>query len=393
MQIADRMDGIPFSGIRKVLEAANRMQRDGREVIRLEIGRPDFDTPAHIKDAAANALAEGKVHYTSNYGIAELRNALAEKLARDNGITFNPDTEIVVTAGATEAVFMTIMGLLNPGDEILVPNPCWPSYAPCAFMAGVVPVPVPTSLEKGFVPRIDDITACLTAKTRMIIVNTPNNPTGAVYRADALSDIANLAIEKDLFVLSDEIYERIIYDGIKHESIAGYPGMKERTVTVNGFSKAYSMTGWRLGYVAADRALIDSLVRIHQNTMACATTFAQWGGLAAISGPQDETEKMIAEFDRRRKFIFGAMEDLPGVRAVKPQGAFYLFVDISELGRSAEEVAMFLLDRAGVAVVPGASFGKYGESCLRISYAAAYEALEAAAEKMAEAFGILREKA
>ncbi len=389
MQIANRMANIPFSGIRKVLEAANRMEQDGRKIIRLEIGRPDFDTPAHIKAAAAAALTEGKVHYTSNYGIAELRNALARKLAQENGITCDPASEVIVTAGATEAVFVTVMGLLNPGDEVLIPGPCWPSYLPCCHMAGAVPVSVPARFENRFVPRIEDVTACLTARTRMIIVNSPNNPTGSVYGADILKNIAQVAIDNDLFVLSDEIYERIIYDGIEHQSIGSYPDMRERTITVNGFSKAFSMTGWRLGYVAADESITAALIRIHQNTMACATTFAQWGGLAAITGSQTETEKMISEFDRRRNFMFAAMENLPGVRTVKPEGAFYLFVDIDELGRSAEEVAMFLLEQAGVAVVPGPAFGTHGKSCIRISYAAAYETLEIAAQKMADAFAAM----
>lgn len=389
MQIADRMADVPFSGIRKILESVNRLEQEGKEIIRLEIGRPDFDTPDHIKAAAVTALSEGKVHYTSNYGIPELRNAIAQKLAEENGLSYSPDKEVIVTAGANEAVFITMMGLLNPGDEVLILDPCWPAYYPCAHMAGAVPVSVPLSFDNGFVPRIEDIAARITAKTRMLVVNTPHNPTGTVYGADILKDLAQLAIDNDLYVLSDEIYERLIYDEVAHVSMGTFPGMRERTIIVNGLSKVFSMTGWRLGYVAANQSITDSLIRIHQNTMACATTFAQWGGVEALIGPQEETTKMIAEFKRRRDFMFGAMEKLPGVRAVKPGGAFYLFVNIENLGRSADEIATYLLEEAGVAVVPGSAFGKHGDGCLRVSYANSYEKLEIAARRMSSALAKL----
>jgi aspartate/methionine/tyrosine aminotransferase len=384
MQIADRMAGVPFSGIRKILEEVNRLEKQGRDIIRLEIGRPDFDTPQHIKDAAAKALDQGQVHYSSNYGISELVEAICEKLQRDNQVSYQPG-EVIVTAGANEAVFMAMMALLNPGDEVLIPDPCWVAYHPCAAMAGASPVSVPLYFDNGFVPRIKDIAQRIGPKTRMLVINTPQNPTGAVYGPDILGKIAELAVAHDLYVLSDEIYERIIYDEAHHVSITSFPGMRDRTIIVNGMSKIYAMTGWRLGYAAAERSVADAMIRIHQNTIACATTFAQWGGVAALNGPQEPAEQMVAEFRRRRNFLYRAILEMPGVVPVHPGGAFYLFVNIGQLGRSSEEVAMYLLNQAGVAVVPGSAFGRFGEGCLRISYASSFENLETAVERIGKA--------
>ncbi len=384
MQIADRMAEIRFSGIRKILEQVNLLEKQGRHIIRLEIGRPDFDTPQHIKDAAIQALNNGQVHYSSNYGISQLSEAICNKLNTENQVAYAPQ-EVIVTAGANEAVFIAMMALLNPGDEVLIPDPCWVAYHPCATMAGATPVSVPLHFSKGFVPQVEDIAAQITPKTRMLVINTPQNPTGVVYGPETLQKLAQLAVEHNLYVLSDEIYERIIYDGARHVSIATFPGMRERTIIINGMSKIFSMTGWRLGYAAADRPLTDAMIRIHQNTMACATSFAQWGGVAALTGPQQPAEEMVAEFKRRRNFLYQALQEIPGVRPVHPSGAFYLFVNIEELGRSSEEVAMYLLEKAGVAVVPGSSFGCFGEGCLRISYANSYENLEIAVARMTKA--------
>ena len=295
MRIADRMKAIPFSGIRGVFEEVVRREKMGEKIIHLNIGEPDFDTPKHIKDAAKKALDEEKVHYSSNYGIPELREALAQKLSQENGLSYDPATEIIVTVGGNEAVLISMLGLLNPGDEVLIPDPCWLNYFYCVQMAGAVPISVPAKEEHQFVPHIDDFRSRITPRTRMIVINTPNNPTGAVYTAKALEDLAQLAREKDLFVLSDEIYEKMAYDGTRHVSIGSLPGMKERTITVNGFSKNYSMTGWRLGCVGAHREVISALIRIHQYATICATSFAQWGAVAALRGPQTE----ITPYDGR----------------------------------------------------------------------------------------------
>ncbi len=385
MRVADRMNSIPFSGIRKIFEEVTRREKLGEKIIHLEIGRPDFDTPQHIKDAAKRAIDEGKVHYTSNYGIPELREAIARKLKEENGLSYDPATEITVTVGANEAVFMAMMGLLNPGDEVLIPDPCWLHYFYCARMAGAIPVSVPLREENGFHPDIQDFRSRMTPRTRMIILNTPNNPTGAVFSKSVLVELAQLAREKDLFVLSDEIYEKMVYEGSRHFSIGSLPGLKERTITVNGFSKIYAMTGWRLGYTAAPRELTSALIRIHQYTTVCATTFSQWGAVEALNGPQVEADKMVKEFDRRRDLVYEALRNMPGMKVVKPRGAFYIFPNIRALGKTPEALTQYLLDKARIAVVPGTSMGEYGGDFVRISYANSYENLKVAMERMKKA--------
>ena len=385
MKVADRMSSIPFSGIRKVFEEVNRREKLGEKIIHLEIGRPDFDTPRHIKDAAKRAIDEGKVHYSSNYGIPELREAIARKLREDNGLSYDPNCEIVVTVGANEAVLITMMGLLSPGDEVLIPDPCWLHYFYCAQLAGAVPISVPLREENGFNPDIRDVRSRLTSKTRMVVINTPNNPTGAVFSREVLEELAQLAREKDLFVLSDEIYEKMVYEGSRHVSIGSLPGMRERTVTINGFSKIYAMDGWRLGYVAADKEWMSALIRIHQYTTVCATTFAQWGAVEALNGSQAEARRMVEEFDRRRNLVYGALKGMPGIGVVKPMGAFYIFPNIRALNRSPQELTEYLLDKAKIAAVPGTTLGEYGKDFIRISYANSYENLEIAMERMKKA--------
>jgi aminotransferase len=382
MKIAARMDQIPFSGIRTIFEEVIRREKMGEKLIHLNIGRPDFDTPAHIKEAAKKALDEGKVHYSSNYGIPELRIALAERFKQENNLSYDPNKEIIVTVGGNEAVLMTMLGLLDPGDEVLIPDPCWLNYFYCVRMAGANPISVPALQEHGFVPQLEDFRSRVTSKTRMIVINTPNNPTGAVYDAQALEQLAQLAKEKDFYVLSDEIYEKMVYDGSSHISIGSLPDMKKRTITVNGFSKNYSMTGWRLGSVAADSEVISALVRIHQYATICATSFAQYGAAAALTGPQTEIENMIREFDRRRVLVYNALKEMPGIEVVKPLGAFYILPSIKETGKSSEEMTLYLLEEAKIAVVPGHVFGDFGEGYIRISYANSYENLEKAMENM-----------
>lgn len=384
MKLSHRMESIPFSGIRKVFEEVTRRERTGEKIIHLEIGRPDFDTPQHIKEAAKRAIDEGKVHYSSNFGIPELREAVAKKLSEENSLSFDPGSEIVITVGANEAVFMTIMGLLDPGDEILIPDPCWLHYFYCAKMAGAVPISVPLRQENGFQPDWKDFRCRITSRTRMIVINTPHNPTGAVFGKRTLEELAELACEKDLFVLSDEIYEKMVYAGT-HLSIGSFPGMRERTITINGFSKIYAMTGWRLGYTAADKVLTSALVRIHQYTTVCATTFSQWGGVEALTGSQRHADEMVKEFDRRRNLVYDALARMPRIRVVKPEGAFYIFPNIKAFGKTSEEVAAYLLDQAKVAVVPGSTLGDYGREFIRISYANSFENLKIAMERIEKA--------
>jgi aspartate/methionine/tyrosine aminotransferase len=249
-------------------------------------------------------------------------------------------------------------------------------------MAGAVPISVPVREKNDFNPRIEDFRSRITPKTRMMVINTPNNPTGAVYTIEILEELAQLACEKDLLVLSDEIYEKMVYSGNRHVSIGGFPGMRERTVTVNGFSKIYAMTGWRLGYTAADRILTSAMIRIHQYTTVCASSFAQWGAIEALEGPQSEPEGMVREFDRRRKLVYGALQEMPGIEVVEPKGAFYVFPNIKAVGKSAEELSWYLLDEAKIAIVPGTVLGDFGADYVRISYANSYENLKKAMDRM-----------
>lgn len=385
MRQAERMHSIPFSGIRTVFEEVTRREKRGEKIIHLEIGRPDFDTPKRIKDKAHWALDAGQVHYTSNYGLPELRNAVARKLREDNGVDYDPGEEVIVTVGANEAVLMAMMALLNPGDEVLVPDPCWPHYFYCARMAGAVPVSVPLRREDRFQPDPDAFRERVTPSTRMLVITSPHNPTGAVFGEEALQGLAGLARERDLFVISDEIYEKMVYGAAVHRSMAALPGMRERTILINGLSKIYAMTGWRLGYVAAPSDISGALVRIHQYTTVCAATFAQWGGVEALEGPQGEAAAMVAEFDRRRKMVCERLSAMRGIELVVPEGAFYVLPHIGGLGKTPEELARYLLDEARVAVVPGTVLGEHGDGFIRISYANSYENLERAMENMKRA--------
>ncbi len=385
MYDAGRMSRIPFSGIRKVFEEVHRREAQGQNIINLGIGRPDFDTPANIKEATKKALDEGHVHYASNYGIDRLRSAIAEKFQRDNGIEFDPDGEIMVTVGANEAVFLTMMAFIDPGDEVLIPDPCWPHYSPSVDLAGGVPVALPVYESNGFNPVKEDILAHCSENTKLIVVNSPQNPTGAVYSQETLEEIAGLAIEKDWLVLADEIYEHLIYGGEKHYSIAGFPGMRPRTITVNGFSKSYAMTGWRLGYVGVDRSLMSALVRAHQYSTNCVSTFSQYGATEALTGPQTALHNMVQEFSRRRDLVIARLASMKHISFSEPKGAFYVMVNVSGTNKETERVADELLD-AGVAVVPGTKMGKYGGDFIRLSYANSYENLEVAMTRMKSYF-------
>lgn len=371
-EIAQRMQQIPFSPIRKIFERVNQLKQQKHPVIHLEVGRPDFDTPEHIKHAGANAMERGQVHYTSNYGIEPLRQAISEKLARDNQVFVNPDNEVIVTAGVSEAIMISMMALLNPGDEVLIPEPLFPCHTMSAEMAGAVVVPVPVFAEHGYKPQVTDLMARVTDKTRMMVLTTPGNPTGVVLDRETLGELAQFAIDQDLLVLSDEIYEKLIYEGHHHLSIASFPGMHSRTLTCNGFSKSYAMTGWRLGYVVGDKHLIDALIRIHQYTVVCTTSFSQWGGVAALNGPQQPMLDMVDELDSRRQLLMRELDQIPGVKYVYPQGAMYLYCDVSGLTDDAFELAEALLEQAYIALVP------WDKKHIRISYGNTYDNLQQA---------------
>lgn len=380
---AERMERIPFSGIRRIFEAAARLEAQGRDIVHLTVGRPDFDTPAHIKDAAKAALDGGQVHYTSNYGLAELRRAIVRKLAADNGLDYD-EPEVLVVHGASQAIAVAVQGFLGPGDELLVPSPAYLNYFHVATMAGAIAVPVPLRRANDFQLDPQDVLDRVTPRTRMLVVTSPQNPTGAVCPPDLLRRLAEIAVERDLLVLSDEIYEKLVYDGQEHASVAGFPGMRERTFTINGFAKAYSMTGWRIGYVAAPAALIDVMVRLVQYTTVCPTSFAQAGAVAALEGPQNAVAQMRAEFDRRRRLVQERLAAIPGVGVARLQGAFYAFPDVGSFGLDDEALADRLLAEAAVALVPGSAFGPGGEGHLRLSYATDYGRLSEGLDRLGE---------
>ncbi len=373
---AERLKDIAFSGIRKVFEKIGELESKGQSVINLCIGRPDFDTPSHIKEGAIRALREGQVHYTSNSGLLELREAIASRLSADFGIEPDPGSEIMVTAGTTEAVFLGMTAYLNPGDEVIVPTPAWPVYEACARLAGARPVPVILKESNSFSLSVEDIEEQITSKTKMIVINTPQNPTGCVTEAETLEAVIELAAEKGILILSDEIYSRLVYGDTTTYTAALDKGW-ENTITVDGLSKSYSMTGWRLGFVMAPEELIGPMLKIHQNTAVCATSFAQYGGIEALTSDQGCVTEMRDEFDSRRKLLIEGLNSLPGVECVPPLGAFYAFPSIKGLKMSSEEASDLFLE-LGVGVVPGTAFGPGGEGYLRVAYSNSYQNIERA---------------
>jgi aminotransferase len=381
LRAAERMKDIPFSSIRSMFERVNEMKARGLTPIPFHIGQPDFDTPEHIRQAAKDALDQGLTAYTSNYGLPALRQAIARKLQAENGITVDSERQIIVTIGTNEAILLAMLACLDPGDEVLIPDPGWLHYFYCARLTGAYPISVPLREENEFQLDPHDLERLVSPRTRMLVLNSPHNPTGARFSQATLQAVARFVERHNLLLLSDEIYEKLIY-GQKpaatnqpttsdqpHTSPGAIPTIAERTITINGFSKAYAMTGWRVGYAVASPHLIDAMIRVHQYTTICATSFAQAGALAALNGPQDCVQSMLAEFNQRRAAIVEGIQRIPELKLVPPQGAFYAFVNIKALGASSETVARDLLEKAGVAVVPGSAFGEYGEGYIRISFA------------------------
>lgn len=390
-RIAERMDKLIPSGIRKVNEKALAMERAGERVLHFELGRPDFDTPDYIKKAAFKALTEGRVHYTSNFGCMEVRQAIADKLKRENNIDYKPG-EVLVTVGLSEAVFAVLATILNRGDEILVPDPVWLNYMNVPNLLGAKPVTYSLKEENGFQMDLDEVRSKITPRTKAVVIVTPNNPTGGVLSEQVLKELAEIAVANDLMVLSDEVYERLIYDGEKHVSIASLPGMKERTFTLNGMSKAYAMDGWRLGYVAAPEEYILAMNKFHQYNTTCAPNFVQLASAAALNEEGDEVNAMVREYKRRRDHAVKAINEIPGLSCQCPKGAFYIFINIKELGMKSAEAADYLLEEAKIALVPGDVFGPGGEGYLRMSFANSYENVVEGCERLAEAVKALRER-
>lgn len=383
---AERLKRIKPSGIRRFFALAQGIP----DAIGLSLGEPDFTSPKHALDAGWQAAKEGKTHYTPTNGIPELREALAKKAYGNYGLSYDPNSEILITVGGTEAIFLALMGLVNPGDEVLIPNPGFVCYEPSVLLAGGVPVYTPLFEKNDFRPSINDVMSLVTDKSRVMILNYPNNPTGAVLSYDEVAALAKIAVERDLIVISDEVYEKIIYDNAKHYCLATFPGMRERTLIVNSFSKTYAMTGLRVGYVYGPKELISSIWLMHQYTVACVNSLAQYIALAALRGPQDFVRNMVKEFDRRRRLVHKRLNEIEGFDCALPKGAFYVFPNIKGFGMSSEEFVAFLVREAHVTVVPGSAFGSYGEGYIRISYAAAYEQLEEALNRIEKAVKRLR---
>jgi aspartate/methionine/tyrosine aminotransferase len=371
---AERMRRIEQSGIRRMLEKAMALERSGREIIHLEIGRTDFDTPAVVKEAAKRALDEGFVHYTSSMGMLELRQAIAKKLREENGITVDPEREILVTAGASEAVMLTILTVLEPGDEILIPEPMYLFYLDLGEYAGARTVPLPLSPEEGFRITRENLEKSLTAKTKAILINSPHNPTGHVLSLQSLEAVAEIARERNLLVISDEIYEKLIYEPHRHYSIGSLPGMKERTVTMNSFSKSHAMDGWRIGYLAAPADLVWELEKGQQHFIINPPSFAQVGAMEALKHGDALIRHMVAEYSQRRRLMM-EMADASRFSYFPPQGAFYFWLYHGLKAMDGWEMVDILLEKEGVAVTPGEIFGPSGKGYLRISYSNSQENL------------------
>ncbi|MEE9593360.1 MAG: pyridoxal phosphate-dependent aminotransferase [Thermoplasmata archaeon] len=381
--VAERMKDVKGSPTVGLAGRVAELRAKGEDVISLAAGEPDFPTPPHIVEAAKDALDQGFTKYTPSPGIPELREAIAEQTAARNGIPAK--AENVLVSSTKHALFATVMAFAGPGDEVLLSDPGWVSYLPMVQLAGATPVPVPVREGEGFALTPEAVAERVTPRTRLLIVNTPNNPTGAVYGLPALRGLADLATDHDFLILTDEIYERIIYQG-EHHAIASFPGAFERTITVNGFSKTYSMTGWRLGWAVAPVDLLKVINTIQQHSITCATSFAQKGGVAAIRGPQEPLEAMVAEFERRKDLVVDGLNAIESLGCREPPGTFYAWAQYDD---AMDSVAMAekILEKARVAVIPGVAFGKEGEGHLRLSFATSTEDLKRALGRLREVLG------
>jgi len=385
VKLARRMERLGTETAFSVLAKAKALEAQGQEIIHLEIGEPDFDTPSHIVEAGCRALREGHTHYTPTAGILELRAAIAEEVARSRGIAVDP-AQVVVTPGGKPIMFFAILALVEAGDEVLLPNPAFPIYESMVNFVGGTPVFVPLRQENEFRFDLDEFRAGLSERTRLVILNSPANPTGGVLTPEDIASLAEILRERpDVFVLSDEIYCRLLYAG-SFASIASEEGLgpEGRTIILDGFSKTYAMTGWRLGYGVMPKPLAEEVIKLQVNSNSCTNAATQYAGLEALAGPQESVEIMLSEFRARRDLIVSGLNELPGVECIAPQGAFYAFPRIAETGHTAGALADLLLEEAGVACLAGTAFGRYGEGHLRFSYANSRENISRALERMGE---------
>jgi aspartate aminotransferase len=383
MKLAERMDRILIESAFEVLVRARALEATGRNVIHLEIGEPDFPTPAHIVEAAKTALNEGWTHYGPTQGYPELREAVAAHVSATRGIRVGPQ-HVSIVPGGKPIIFFPMLALLEPGDEVIYPDPGFPIYQSMIQFLGATPVPIPLIESRGFTFDLDLLRDRLSSKTKMLVLNSPQNPTGGVIPAEEIEIIADLVRERDLIVLSDEIYSRINY-GQPPASIASLPGMRDKTIILDGFSKTYAMTGWRLGYGVMPEWLVEAVSKLMVNSNSCTASFTQRAGIAALTGPQDAVTSMVAEFRRRRDAFCDGLNRIPGIHCARPGGAFYAFANITRTGMDSKTAADFLLNEAGVACLSGAAFGKYGEGYIRFSYANSYENLMEAVKRIESA--------
>ena len=374
------------SGIRKFFDIAS----ERADTISLGVGEPDFDTPWHIRDEGIYSLEKGKTFYTSNSGLLELRTEICRYYDRRFNVSYDPKHETIITVGGSEAIDIALRAMVDPGDEVIIPQPSYVSYEPCAILAGAKPVIIELKNEDLFRLTAQELEAAITDKTKILVLPFPNNPTGAIMEKKDLEQIAQICIDRDIFVLSDEIYAELTFNG-DHVSIASLPGMKERTIVINGFSKAYAMTGWRLGYAMGPSVIIEQMTKIHQFAIMCAPTTSQYAAVEALKNGDDDVKMMRTSYDQRRRFLMNAFSEM-GLPCFEPFGAFYVFPDIREFNMTSEEFAYALLDAQNVAVVPGTAFGDSGEGFLRISYAYSIEKLKTAMERIALFIGDLRSR-
>ncbi len=374
--LSDRIVEIQPSGIRKFFDIVSEM----KDAISLGVGEPDFDTPWHIREEGIYSLEKGRTFYTSNAGLKELKVEICSYLSRRFEVTYDPDHEVMVTVGGSEAIDIALRAMLDPGDEVLIPQPSYVSYVPCTILANGVPVIIDLEAKDQFKLTSEKLLEKITPKTKVLVLPFPNNPTGAVMKAEELEEIAKIVIEKDLFVISDEIYAELTY-GNDHTTIAAFPGMKDRTVLINGFSKSYAMTGWRLGYAAAPRVILEQMLKIHQFAIMCAPTTSQYAAVAALRDGDKDVQVMRESYDQRRRYLIHAFKEM-GLECFEPHGAFYTFPSIKRFGMTSDEFATRLLREEKVAVVPGTAFGDCGEGYLRISYAYSLKNLKEALSRM-----------
>jgi len=383
-KLSKRMSAFPPSGIRKVSFAAADLEAQGHSIIHMEMGMPDFDTPEYIKAGCIRGIQDGHVYYTASAGKQELRQAIADKLQRENSLSYTAD-EIVTTIGVSAAIFAMFTALLDEGDEVLLPDPVYPPYRSLPVMMGARTVSYALLEKNDFQPDLDEIERKITARTKVLVLLSPSNPVGSVLTYRSLEGIAKIAIQHDLLVITDEIYERILYDGAVHYSIATFPGMKERTFVLNGYSKTYAMTGWRLGYIAGPAEFMPYIYSLHGHMNTCAASFIQDAGITALTEEHDEVQRMVTAYQQRKDYLVQMLNAMDGLSCPNPKGAFYIFLNITGLGMNSVKAADFFLNQAHVALVPGSVFGQNGEGYLRMSFACSMEEIVEACRRMKKA--------